>query len=75
MDAKQQAMGIRTGVRSEVMAEFKKEVLVAKEGSLQELEDARQKITAETEVTRKVLLREAEILAGEIAGKLMGRPL
>jgi F-type H+-transporting ATPase subunit b len=75
MDAKQQAMGIRTGVRSDVMSEFRKQVLDAKEASMQELEIARQQITAEAESTRKVLLGEAEALAGEIAGKLVGRSL
>lgn len=75
MDAKQQAMGIRTSARSEVMSEFRKQVLVAKEGSLRELDDARKEITAEAESTRKVLLDEAKILAGDIASKLVGRSL
>lgn len=75
MDAKQQAMGIRTSVRSEVMAEFRNQVLVAKESSLQELDEARKKITAEAESTRKVLLDDAKVIAQEIAGKLMGRSL
>ena len=75
MDAKQQAMGVRTNARSEVMDEFRKQVLKAKESSLQELDDAREKITAEAEGTRRILMDEAETLAGEIAGKLMGRSL
>lgn len=75
LDGKQQAMGIRTNVRSEIMAEFRKQVLDAKGSSLQEMDNARTKIATEAENTRNILLNEAEILAGEIAGKLMGRSL
>ena len=68
-------MGTRTSVRSEVMATFRKQVLDAKEASLAELGEARQAISREVDSTRKVLTGEAEILAGDIAGKLLGRPL
>lgn len=75
VDAKQQAMGIRTSTRGEVMAEFRQQVLQAKEDNLKELEDARQKISTEAESTRKTLIKEAEGLAEDIASKLVGRPL
>jgi F-type H+-transporting ATPase subunit b len=75
MDAKQRAMGIRTSVRNEIMSEFKKQILQAKESGVQELDKARQEISAEAEKSRKVLMKEADTLAGSIAGKLMGRPL
>ena len=75
MNAKQQAMGIRTKVRSDVMAEFRKQVLDTKEDSIREVEDARQQISSEAEASRKALMEEAGNLAIGIASKLVGREL
>ncbi len=75
LDAKQEAMSIRTGVRSTVMAEFRKQVLEAKEAGLGELEKSRQEIAKEAEESRATLMKEAEGLGTRIASKLTGREL
>ena len=75
LDAKQEAMNIRTGVRSTVMAEFRKQVLEAKEAGLGELEKSRQEIAREAEKSRATLMNEVEGLGTRIASKLTGREL
>jgi F-type H+-transporting ATPase subunit b len=75
LNAKQEAMNIRTGVRSEVMGEFRKQVLEAKESGLEELEKSRREIAKEAEESRTVLMKEVESLGSRIASKLAGREL
>ena len=75
LNAKQEAMNIRTGVRSTVMAEFRKQVLEAKETGLRELEKSRQEIAQEAEESRTTLMKEVEGLGTSIASKLTGREL
>lgn len=73
--AKQEAMSIRAGVRTESLGRYRQIVLDNKLENAEELEKARKSLAIQTEESRKVLKKESEALAGRIAAKLVGRAL
>ena len=75
MNAKQEAMGIRTAERAESMAGFRQTVQEARAVGEQELDKARQEIASEADRSRESLKAEAQSLADGIASRLAGRKL
>jgi F-type H+-transporting ATPase subunit b len=71
--AKQESMSIRASGRNEALAQLRQTVQQTKADNVQELDKAREALKEEAERSRKILKPEAEILAVQIASKLMGR--
>ena len=75
LSAKQEAMGIRAAERSEAMSGFRNTVQEAKLAGAEELEAARRKIVSQADSTRETLMKDARVLAADIATRLVGRKL
>ena len=75
LEAKQEAMAVRSNLRNEVMTDFRKKVFQAKEKGLEEFEEARREISREAEKSRVTLKKQADDLGVLIASRLAGREM
>jgi F-type H+-transporting ATPase subunit b len=75
LNAKLEAMGIRTGFRSESLQEFRQIVQASRDEGAQELDKARMQIGKQVEKTRQELMADADNLAKGISARLVGRSM